>query len=161
MQRRTDVQDLATILFQFSEGRAADIERAFEIDVYDGAETVRGKLFRSAKKISGGAVDDDIYLAESFHGRSDCLLNFFGFADVGGDSKGFSDGGGFVFRTLPDGRVSANAHSPRVINRFRGRLEMFKAATNERDICARLGWWMRPDHVLNERYELFQNQLIL
>src|SRR5260370_36626815 len=132
MQRRTDVQDLATILFQFSEGRAADIERAFEIDVYDGAETVRGKLFRSAKKISGGAVDDDIYLAESFHGRSDCLLNFFGFADVGGDSKGFSDGGGFVFRTLPDGRASPHGHSPRVINAFPGPLALCPGAYNDR-----------------------------
>src|SRR5258708_29679378 len=131
MQCRTDVQDLAFVVLQFSKRRAADIERAFEIDVYDGAKAVRRKLFRRAKKISGGAVDDDIYLAESFNGRSNRLLNFFGFADVCGDGEGFSDGGGFVFCTLPDGRVSANAHSPRVINCFRGRLEMFEAATDE------------------------------
>src|SRR5258707_7797696 len=131
MQCRTDVQDLAFVLFQFSERRAADIERAFEIDVHDGAETVRGKLFRRAKKISGGAVDDDIYLAESFNGRSNRLLNFFGFADVCGDGESFADGGGFVFCTLPDGRVSANAHSPRAINCFRGRPAMFEAAPAE------------------------------
>src|SRR5438874_1027293 len=137
MQSSTDVQDLPSVLLQLSERRATDIERALQIDVHDRAKAVRRKLLRRAKKISGRAVDDNIYTAKPFDSRGDCLLNFLGFAHVGGDGKGFTDARALFFRTLPDSRANAARAAPCVINRFRSRFKMFEAATNKRHVRAR------------------------
>src|SRR2546430_5358513 len=91
MQRGTDIQDLAASFFQLLERGAANIERPFQIYIDHRSETVWGKLLGRAKKVSGGAVDDDVDFAESFDGCGNCLLDFCGIANVGGDGKGFTD----------------------------------------------------------------------
>src|SRR5713226_4643945 len=107
MQRRADVQNLSAILFQFRERCATDIECSLEIDIDDSAESVGRKAFSGAKKISGSAVNNDIYLSKSIDSRGDRFLDFFRFANIGGDSNGFTDDRGFGCGALPDGRASA------------------------------------------------------
>ena len=41
MQRGADIENLASVLFQLIERCAANVEGAFQIDIYDGAETIR------------------------------------------------------------------------------------------------------------------------
>ena len=91
MQRGADVQNLAAVLFQFTERCPANIERPFQIDIHDGAETVRRKFFRRAEKISGGSVDDDVDFAKSFDSGRNGSLDLFGLANVGRDNKRFTD----------------------------------------------------------------------
>ena len=90
MQGRADIQNLSLVLFQFFERGPTDDEGSFEIDVDDGAETIRRKFFRRAKKIPGGAVDDDIDLSEALDGGGDGFLNIVRFANVGRDREGFA-----------------------------------------------------------------------
>ena len=126
VQRRTDVQDLALMLLQLIESRAANIERALQIDIHDRAKTVGRKFFRRAKKVSGCAVHYDIDFAESFNGGRDGLLNFFGVAHVGGDGKGFA-------HVVWSWGALANS-APRFIDCLRGGLEMFHPAAHQGNV---------------------------
>ena len=93
MQRGTYIQDLPAVFLQFREGRATDVEAAFEIDVDNRAESVGRHLFGSAKKISGGAVDDNIHPAKAFDGGGESALNLpLQGCDIGGDSECFPAG---------------------------------------------------------------------
>src|SRR5947207_1384358 len=118
MQRRADVQDLAVALFQFSEGRATNIERAFQIDIDNCAEAIGRKLLGGTKKVSRRAINDDVDFAEAFNRGSNGFFNFFGFAYVSGDSKSLSYARAFRIGTLPNTGF---------IDRFRGGFEMFNA----------------------------------
>ena len=91
MQGRADIKNLAAILFEFSEGRAAHIEGAFQIDIDNRAEAVRRQLLGRAEKISGSAIDYYIDTAKVIDGCEDSFLNLFGFAYVGGNGNGFAD----------------------------------------------------------------------
>src|SRR5438132_9316944 len=107
MERRADIQYLTAILFQLGECRATNVECSLEIDVHDRAKSIRRQLFRRTKKIPCRAVYDDIDFAKAFDGGSDCLFNFFGVANVGGDREGFTDGRVRGFGALPYGRATA------------------------------------------------------
>src|SRR3712207_6552076 len=74
MQRRADVENLAAILLQLLERRAADVKGALEVDVDDRAEAVRRKLRRGAQEVPGRAVDDDVYAPELLNRRGDGAL---------------------------------------------------------------------------------------
>ena len=76
--------------FKLRERRAADVECALEIDVDDGAEAVRRKLFRRAEEISGRAVDDDVDVAEALDRRGDRLLDLLEVAHVRRDGEGLA-----------------------------------------------------------------------
>src|ERR671938_645194 len=64
-----DVQNLPPPLFEFVEGRAADVESSLEVNVNNRPDPVGRKLLSRAKKISRRAVDDDVQLAETFDRR--------------------------------------------------------------------------------------------
>src|SRR5438552_12126324 len=91
MQGGANVKNLALVLFQLIKGRTANVERALQIDIYDGSEAVGRKLFRGTKKISCRTIDDNVDFTKSFDGSGDCFLNYLRVTNVGRDGEGFSD----------------------------------------------------------------------
>ena len=77
MKRRADVQNLPAMFLELRKRGAANVERAFQIDIDDSSESIWRQLFRGAKKVSGSAVDDDIDLAEVLDGLCNRLLDLF------------------------------------------------------------------------------------
>src|SRR6185295_17994299 len=73
MKRGADVQYLAAMLFELRKGRTTNVESSLRIDVEDCAKTIGRQLLRRAKKVSGGAVHDDVDLAELFDRLCDCF----------------------------------------------------------------------------------------
>src|SRR5262249_37445080 len=127
MQGCTDVEDLAAVFLKLSECSATHVKCTFEIDVDDCAETIRRELFRSTKKVSGGAVDHDVDLAEAIEGGRNCPGNMVGFAEGGSNRECFSGHG------LPTRFLDA-----RFIDCRGSWFETLDIATYKRDICAGL-----------------------
>src|ERR1044072_1388169 len=90
MKCRADVQYLPAMLFELRESRTTNVESSFRIDIENRAKTIWRQLFRRAEKVTGGAVHDDVDLAEVFDRLCDCFFNVFGLPHIGNNRKRFA-----------------------------------------------------------------------
>src|SRR5258705_1699133 len=77
-----DVEDLTALLFELREGGATSVESSLKVNVDDGAEAIRRQLLSLAKKVSGGAINDDIDLAEMFNPSGEGALDLLGLTNI-------------------------------------------------------------------------------
>src|ERR1051325_9416501 len=103
MERRADVQNLPATFLQLRERSAADVARAFEINVNDCAESIRRQLFSRAEKVSSRAVNHDVNLSELLDRSGNSTFDLSHVSHIGSQSNRFT---------------AASA------NRFGGRLKM-------------------------------------
>src|SRR5215213_171721 len=145
VQRRADVQNLATVLFQLCKGGATNIKSALQIDVHDSAKPIGRQLLSRTKEVSGSAVHNDIDFAELFDRLCDRLFDFLRLANVSRNSY----------------RLTAV-----VVDRLCGRSQVVDLATHECDRGACLGECARnaasntSSAAGNERHVSFQNSFI-
>src|SRR5436190_22791519 len=90
MERRADIQNLAAVFPKLSKGSSTNIEGALQVDIDYGSEAIRREVLGRAKKVAGGAINDNIYFAEAFDSRVNRSLYFFRFTHVSGERKSFS-----------------------------------------------------------------------
>ena len=84
---RADVDDRSAARLEMRKRRARHMERAFEIDVDDGPESVRRQILGEADEVAGGAVDHDVETAEIRDGLIDRRRYRAGIAHVGGSAS--------------------------------------------------------------------------
>src|SRR5688572_15192266 len=87
MERRGNIDYLAGRLFQFFIGRAADVECALGINIYDGPKAVWRQFACGTKKIAGSSIDDNIDPAVMLDRPGDRILDFGKIANVAGDRE--------------------------------------------------------------------------
>src|SRR4051794_10388344 len=109
MKRGTDVKNLTAMFLELSKRSAANIERAFQIDVDNRTKAVWRQVLSATQKVAGGSVDNDINLAKLRNCFCKSLLHLIRFPDIGN----YSD------------RLASL-----LVDRLRRRPQMLKLATN-------------------------------